>query len=209
VAVEGLARYPEESAAFDAAFARSRSAVPAVRSRVRWVDAFAVSARLPDNARDAFEDVLREDPDHPQSLYGRAMLCAEQGQSGRADALFDRAIAVKHDFVEARRFRPVLLAHGGNFAKASQNIDWCLAKEPKAGATLYAAACAAALAAEKATDPHAAREVADVAVTLLRHAFCHGYDQGKAGSDPDLSGIRRHAGFQALLAIGGSAEGKN
>ena len=66
---------------------------------------FAVSARLPDKALAAFDEVLARDPAHPQALYGRAMLLAQQGKDVEALAHLDRAVAASPGFVEARRCR--------------------------------------------------------------------------------------------------------
>ena len=62
-----------------------------------------MAARLPEKARAAFDDVLLQDPNHPQALYGRAMLAANRGRIDEAIAAFDRALAVNPGFNEARR----------------------------------------------------------------------------------------------------------
>ncbi len=200
VALEGLGRAGEADAAFTQAFAKAEGATPAVRQRIRWVYGFAVSGRLPKRARAAFEEVLREQPAHPQALYGRAMLLAEQGRREDAIAAFDQAIAVSPNFVEARRFRAVLLARAGRFDGAGQDINWCLEREPEEGATLYAAACIAARAAERyAADADASRQATEQALEFLRKALTRGYGRNKAADDPDLRGLRRCPEFRQLL----------
>ncbi len=200
VALERLGRPQEADAAFRLAFDRAATAAPEVRSRIGCAYGFAVSARLPDNARQAFDDILRHHPNHAQALYGRAMLLSDKGKQHEALTCFDRAIDANPSFVEARRFRAVLLARCGNLEAASQDMNWCLAKEPDAGVTLYAAACVAARAAEKAVDPAAAKLAADQAIAFLQKAFARGYGPDKAAKDPDLKGICNHPEFQLLLA---------
>src|SRR5262249_26039052 len=122
VALEGLKRHEEADAAFRLAFARAASAPAGVGARLSWGYGFAVSARLPAEAQEAFEAVLRQHPDHPQALYGRAMLLTEQGQEGQALRFCNRAISVSPNFVVARRSRAVLLARLGDFDGASRDI---------------------------------------------------------------------------------------
>src|SRR5207247_5625822 len=97
----------EADAAFQAAFDRATSVPPEVRTRLFWVYGFAVSQRLPDKARQAFGDVLRQHPDHPQALYGKAMLLVRDGQERSAIALFDKALAAFTIFNVVRRTRTV------------------------------------------------------------------------------------------------------
>ena len=68
---------------------RRPSGPPPARSgtRLLWTYGFAVSARLPAKAREAFEEVLRQDPRHPQALYGLAMLAMTEGRLDEAVAL--------------------------------------------------------------------------------------------------------------------------
>jgi serine/threonine protein kinase/Tfp pilus assembly protein PilF len=200
VALEGLRRHPEADAAFEAALARAPKGPNAEALRIRWVYGFAVSERLPERAGKAFDEVLSQQPRHPQALYGRAMLLARQGREREAVSLFDRALEEAPDFVEARRFRAVLSARLGHFDRASQDINACLEREPKAGATLYAAACVAAPAADTARAPADARQAAEQALAFLRQAFERGYGRDKAATDPDLKGARRHPEFGRLLA---------
>jgi tetratricopeptide (TPR) repeat protein len=199
VALEGLRRHDEADAAFTAAQGRAAAVPAAARLRLRWVYGFAVSGRLPAKARAAFEEVLAEQPRHPQALYGRAMLLADRGRLDEALAAFNHAVEAAPGFVEARRFRGVLLARQGNFEAASQDINWCLEREPDVGATLYAGACVAARAVERCADAAAAKQTADQAFVLLQRAFARGYGLDKAASDPDLAGVRRYPEFQRLL----------
>jgi tetratricopeptide (TPR) repeat protein len=192
--------------AADAAFARAFEQLPAapehVRVRLHWIYGFAISARLPDQAEKAFAEVLRQDPRHPQALYGMAMLRVEQGRESEAITLFTRALDVSPSFVEARRYRAILLARAGQLRRATEEMNGCLEREPDAGATLYAAACVAALAADKATDRGTAQQATEQALTFLKKAFVRGYGQDQAANDPDLKSLREHAPFQQLLNPG-------
>ncbi|MCI0464735.1 MAG: tetratricopeptide repeat protein, partial [Gemmataceae bacterium] len=196
VALEGLGRHPEADAAFAKAWERLPAAPDKVRGRLHWIYGFAVSARLPGRAEEAFDEVLRQDPRHPQALYGLAMLRVEQHQESEAIALFSRALEVSPSFVEARRYRAILFARSGRLRAATEDINGCLEREPEAGATFYAAACVAALAAAKATDPATATQATEQALAFLKKAFVRGYGRDKAANDPDLKGIRAHPQFQ-------------
>jgi serine/threonine protein kinase/tetratricopeptide (TPR) repeat protein len=200
VALEGLGRTREADEAFNTAFAQAQAGPPETRLRIRWVYGFAISARRPEQARAAFEDVLRQYPQHPQALYGRAMLLVAQGRELEALSDFDRAIEAAPSFVEARRFRAVLFARRGHFDDATRDMNWCLEKEPEAGATLYAAACVAARAVERSLDPSAAKQATEQALTFLQKAFARGYGRQQAAQDPDLAGIQKHPEFLRLLA---------
>jgi serine/threonine protein kinase/tetratricopeptide (TPR) repeat protein len=195
MALEALGRHPEADAAFQAALARAEGLPEPGRTRLRCSYAFAVAARAPASARQAFEDVLRQDPHHAQALYGLAMLAMTQEQPAAALSYFDRAIAAAPTFLEAWRYRAILLARVGRLERACQDINWCLEREPRSGATLYAAACVMARAAEQTTDPLAASQALD----LLQRAFAVGVGPDKAAADPDLAGFRTDPRFQELL----------
>jgi eukaryotic-like serine/threonine-protein kinase len=196
VALEGLGCHPEADAAFALAFTRAESASETDLARIRWVYGFAVSKRLPEKAAEVFNDVLQNEPRHPQALYGRAMLAVEQAQPEQAIRDFDRALEANPSFVDARRYRAILLARQGRFTPACQDINWCLEREPRGGPTLYAAACVLARAADQTLDPTAS----DKAVDLLEKAFARGYGRDQAAQDPDLAGIWNHPLFRHLLA---------
>jgi serine/threonine protein kinase/Flp pilus assembly protein TadD len=199
VALEGLGRPVEADAAFREAFARAGSVPEDVRTHLRWVYGFAVAARLPRQAEASFAEVLREHPEHPQALYGRAMLLVEQGQEAEALALFGRAVEADPAGVEARRARATLLARRGDFDGASRDINWCLDRDAGAGATLYAAACVAARAVEKTADVTASRQAAAQSLAFLRKAFAAGYGRDRAAHDPDLAGLQKDPEFRLLL----------
>ena len=179
-----MKRFADADAAF--ALARSRAAdLPAkARARILWAYGSAVLLRLPDRARQAFDEVLASDPAQPQALYGLGVLAVERGETTEAIARFDRAIAADPSFVDPRRGRAVLQARLGRWDLAGADINWCLEREPRRGVTLYAAACVSALAAAQ----HPA--VADQAIALLEKAFAENYGQDKANADPDLVGMR-------------------
>ena len=137
-----------------------------------------------------------EDPDNVQSLYGLAMLAMNTDESTRALEFFDRALTANPEFLEARRYRAILLARLGRLDQASQDINRCLEKEPSVGATLYAAACVASLATDQLADD---AQVSQQALDLLGRAVAHGASLEKAQTDPDLAGLRKHPKFQELI----------
>jgi tetratricopeptide (TPR) repeat protein len=202
IALEGLGRSEEADAAFTRAEERARSAPPEVRQRVRRAYGFAVAERLPGRARKAFQQVLDESPDDPEALYGRGMLHDRRGEQAEALRYFSRALEVAPGFEEARRCRAVVLARRGDFPAARLDINTCLDKEKPSGATYYAAACVAALHAERG-GPRAA-ESADEALRMLRAAFVRGYGLSVAGDDQDLKGIQDRPEFARLVAEGPS-----
>jgi serine/threonine protein kinase/tetratricopeptide (TPR) repeat protein len=199
VALEKLGKTGEADAAFHQALELADQASADAWIGVRCAYAFAVAGRLPGKAEEIFTEILRQRPDNPQALYGRAMLLVERGSEKAALGLFDRALDAAPDFLEARRFRAVLLARGGDFEAAAKDMNWCLAKGPGDGATLYAAACVAARAAEKASSGSPAQSAADQAIAFLRKALASGYGQTKIASDPDLGAIRHRPEMQSLL----------
>jgi serine/threonine protein kinase/Tfp pilus assembly protein PilF len=196
MALEALGRHTDADEAFRVAFARAGS-VPAPTSlRMRWAYGFAVARRLPEDARRAFNDVLRQDPSNARALYGRAMLAAGKDELTEALRFFDRAVQADPNFSEAWRYRAVLQARSGELGRATADINWCLEKEPRSGGTLYAAACVASLAAAQLFEP----PLQDQALDLLQKAFARGIKPGRAERDPDLAGIRDHPRFKQLLA---------
>jgi serine/threonine protein kinase/tetratricopeptide (TPR) repeat protein len=202
VALEGLKRHAEADRAFADGFARAKGATAETRVRLSWVYGFAVSRRLPARAKEAFEDVLRVQPQHPQALYGKAMLLVEDGREQEAIDCFTRALEGTPGFADARRYRAILLARAGRFAAALKDANDALEREPDSGPTLYAAACVAALMAEKSHDAVAAEQAAAQAVALLNHAFARGYGREQAAKDPDLKALRKNAAFVELLGGG-------
>ena len=193
VALEGLKRFADADAAFALARTRAARLPEKSRARILWAYGSAVLLRLPDRAREAFDEVLRFDPHQPRALYGLGVLAVERGDAAEAIAEFNQAIDADPTFVDPRRGRAVLYARLGRWDLASGDINWCLEREPRRGVTLYAAACVSALAAVQ----HPA--VADQAVKLLEKAFAENYGRDKAAADPDLASLRRDARFRTLL----------
>ena len=193
IALEALGRHAEADSAFQVAFSLAPHTDPA-HIRLIWTYGFAVASRLPRQAEEAFDDALRHDPHHPQALYGKAMLAMERGQLDIALRFFDRALEATPAFVEARRYRAVVLARQGAWERATRDINWCLDREPGSGETLYAAACVAARAAEASSTPDAV----DQAFGLLQRAISLGSGQ-RASEDPDLTGLRRDPRFRRLI----------
>jgi tetratricopeptide (TPR) repeat protein len=198
IAREGLGQARQADAAFEAAFARLEKAPASVRNQIRWTYGFAVATRLPDRARQAFDLVLKDNPNHPQALYGRGMLLVEQDQLEEALRYFDRAAQEAPNFVEPRRARAILWARRGSIEAAIQEINWCLDRERQSGSVLYGAACVSALAAGTVPDATAANKLADQALTLLQEALDRGYGRDKIAKDPDLSAIRNRPEFLLL-----------
>jgi eukaryotic-like serine/threonine-protein kinase len=193
IALESLGRHDEADRAFEEAF---RYATPdPARIRLSWTYGFAVSARLPAEARAAFDHVLKTEPNHPQALYGRAMLAMNRGDHKEALRFFDRALEANPGFYQARRYRAVLLARQQKWEPASRDINWCLEREPSSGETLYAAACVASLAGAYSQDPRSM----DQAIDLLRSARLLGSGQN-AQKDPDLSAARNDPRFLELMS---------
>jgi eukaryotic-like serine/threonine-protein kinase len=209
MACESLGHHAAADEAFAAALQRTPAASAGTQQRIRLGYAFAVAARLPQKAHELFASVLKEEPDQPQALYGQGMLLVSQPALGeldldtgtrleRAVQLFERALAAQPGFAEARRFRAVLQARRGQWAAAFRDIEQCLSATPEDGATLYAAACVAALAAadEGTGERHAAQ-----AIRCLEKALNHGYGHDKFVLDPDLAGVRHRPEFARLMAL--------
>jgi tetratricopeptide (TPR) repeat protein len=198
-ALEALGRHAEADAAFATAFAAYATLAEPLRNQLSCAYGFAVCARLPDEAEHAFRAVPPRDPKYADALYGRGLLAVNRARPEEAVQLFAEALAVRPGFEEAHRYRAVLLARLGRIPEAVTDINAALRAAPKSGATLYAAACVTALAAQQADAPLAARQAADEALGFLRRALEHGYGQ-RAADDPDLAGLRGHPEFQRLTA---------
>jgi tetratricopeptide (TPR) repeat protein len=198
VSLESLGRHGEADDAFAAAESRASALPPEVRARLRWNYGFAVSSRMPEKAREAFEAVLQENPDHPQALYGCGMLLERRDRQDEALILYTRALDVAPAFVEARRSRAVVQARRGNLVAAQRDINESLERDHHSGTTLYTAACVAALIAHQKKGSEA-RQAATQAIQLLGQAFEQGYGADRAAEDPDLEGIRDNPRFRRLL----------
>jgi len=201
MALESLGRHAEADAAFRRAEALAATDPPAVRTRIDWTYAFAVSGRLPGEAKRAFGRVLAAEPANPQAHYGLAMMAATRGETDEAIGHLGRAASADPNFMPARRYRAVLLARRRLWDQAGREINGCLEREPGSGATLYAAACVAALAAEATGD----RAAGGQALDLLTKAAACGPLPASAADDPDLASLRPLPGFRRLTAPGGTA----
>jgi tetratricopeptide (TPR) repeat protein len=195
IALEGMGRHVEADTAFREAFSLVSPGDPA-GVRLGWTYGFAVASRVPAEAEKAFDRVLRQDPSHPQALYGKAMLAMTRGRLHLALRFFDTALGAAPAFIDARRYRAVVLARQGEWDRATRDINWCLDRDPASGETLYAAACVAAHAAGASQGADAV----DRAIELLSRAIAQGSGQ-RAALDPDLAPLRRDPRFGRLVRI--------
>jgi serine/threonine protein kinase/tetratricopeptide (TPR) repeat protein len=206
-ALEALGRPEESDAAWARAFARSEQdhgdGGASRRRALRLQYGFAVWQRLPSKAWEAFAQVLHQEPENKQALYGQALLARVREDFDTALERLNRAIEQDHDFIDALRARAILLARQGRFAEAEQDVNPCLKKEPTGGPTLYAAACVSAWLTQQWTkEGKSSVEVesaAQQALYFLKQSFRCGYGRDHAAQDPDLVGIRHHPQFRELL----------
>ncbi len=196
-ALERLERPAQADREFAAVTERAVIEPPKLRHRLMFVYGFAVAYRLPRRAREAFEEVLRDDPTNAHALYGCAMLLDRKGQAREALTYFNRALEADPTLEIARRFRAILLARQGQFQVAYQEINSCLGRDQVPAATQYAAACVAALRAR--AEPRSAAHFTQEALRLLEQAFARGYGIDTASTDRDLDGIRKEPAFRDLL----------
>ncbi len=196
MALEGLGRSQEADESFQAAMAQADSLSASARLRLIWTYGFAIADHRPAKAQEMFEAVLRRDSRQPQALYGLAMLAMSQGRNEAALRLFDRALEANPGLVEVRRYRAVLRARTGDWARAGEDINRCLERDSTDGSTLYVAACVASLASRTLSSVKAA----DQAIELLEKAVARGVDPAKAATDPDLAALQAHPRFRRLLA---------
>jgi tetratricopeptide (TPR) repeat protein len=195
MALEGLGRHDEADAAFGQSLAGPVPLTLPDRTSLLWTYGFAVAGRRPEAAVKAFDAVLGQDAAHPQALYGRAMLAANQGQLAEAIRFFDRALSAQPGFTAARRYRAVLLARRGEHQRADEDVVQSLKEDSAGPLTLYAAACVFALQSEHRRDGR----LAEKALLLLQQAAGRGADVSKAKDDPDLACLRLRPEFVELL----------
>jgi serine/threonine protein kinase/tetratricopeptide (TPR) repeat protein len=193
VALEALGKAEGADVAFASAWKRDPNHVESLLAY-----GFAISARRPEDAQQAFVRVLDQEPRNARAWYGRGLLLARRDRrSPNALACFSLALQADTGFVAARCGRANVLAHRGEWEQARQDIEWCLGGHPS-GSTWYAAACVYALMSQGYRGD-LGQTLADHAVQLLRLAFEHGYGQDHAGQDGDLDGLRNNPKFQQLL----------
>jgi len=197
-ALEALSRFAESKTAITMALAKADANPDQTKlgedpaaNRIRWTYAFSIAVRKPERARELFDEVLARNAEHPQALYGRALLLATADQNEEALPFFNRALTADPKFTHARRFRAVVLARCGKYAEALKDVNVCLEAEPTSGPTLYAAACVASHIAAATPDPLAAKEAVDQSLDFLKRAFDQNYGPGRVDSDPDLAFVRR------------------
>jgi serine/threonine protein kinase/tetratricopeptide (TPR) repeat protein len=188
MALEGVGRHADADTTFAAALSSVGHLNSAERLPILWAYGFSVSSRLPEEARRAFQQVLAEQSDNQQALYGMAMLAMNDGENDVALEYFHRALEANPNFTDALRYRAILWARLGQFDRAGRDINLCLEREPTVAATLYAAACVASRMTERTADPLIATQALD----LLQRAIDAGTDRSVAQTDPDLEAIRKH-----------------
>jgi tetratricopeptide (TPR) repeat protein len=192
VALEGLGRADEADEAFEAALEGIVLAPPRVRTLLRCRYGVAITPREPGRAARAFEAALKDDPENAAALYGLGAVLVLRGEAEAGLARFDQAIEAQPDFLEARRFRAVVLARKRRGEAALRDVNYCLGREPDGGMTLYSAACVVALLGR---DDDAAKQ----ALEFLRRAFAQGYGRDKAAADDDLASLRGRQEFRELV----------
>src|SRR5262249_33883163 len=149
-----------------------------VATRVGY--AFVLSQRHPKEAWEMFREVLQEEPDNANALYGCGMLVEhERPDAQEAVQWFTRALKARPQVLEARLARALVLARQGHGAHVTEEIDLCVSQDPTGGRTLYGAACFYALLAAKSDAPWKTAWT-DMALQLLREAFQRRYGQEKA-----------------------------
>jgi tetratricopeptide (TPR) repeat protein len=194
VALEGLGRGDDADVAFATALAAAEAAPAPVRKDLLCRYGLAVTRRLPDRAAGAFARVLRDEPDDAGALYGLGVVHVLRGEAEAGLTGFDRAIEARPDFLEARRFRAVVLARKGQAEPALRDVNFCLSREPANGMTLYAAASVTALLGRGDED------MSRQALEFLRRAFAQGYGRDRAAADDDLANLRGRRDFRDLMA---------
>lgn len=198
-ALEGLKRHTEADKTFAQAQKMLKDVSPEMKTKCLLTYAFAIWGRLPQKAKETFDVILSWESHQPQALYGLAMILATEEQAEESIGCLDQAILASPNFVEARRHRAIQLSRLGEIQRASQDINWCLEKEPTGGATLYATACVAARAAENLSDETQRSQVIASALDWLKKAFEQGYGKDRAAQDPDLAILRQHPEFLKLV----------
>ncbi len=193
IALEALGRHAEADSAFQVAFSLAPHTDPA-HIRLIWTYGFAVASRLPDRPKRLLTTCFAMILIIPRPSMAKRCWRWNRGHLDIALRFFDRALEATPAFVEARRYRAVVLARQGAWERATRDINWCLDREPGSGETLYAAACVAARAAEASPTPDAV----DQAFDLLQRAISLGSGQ-RASEDPDLTGLRRDPRFRRLI----------
>jgi tetratricopeptide (TPR) repeat protein len=133
------------------------------------------------------------------------MIAMTQDHPTEALRFLDRALEANPDFLEARQYRALLMARLGQAEPARREVNRCLGRDPRSGATLYVAACVASQASKSLADPRAAEQALD----LLEKARLQGADITKAAADPDLEPLRAHPRFNQLLAAAPRTDSKN
>jgi serine/threonine protein kinase/tetratricopeptide (TPR) repeat protein len=192
-ALEGLGRAADADAAFAAALDLIADAPAKARTLLRCRYALAVTPRHPDRAARAFLDVIRAEPENATALYGLGAVLVRGGEADAGLARLDQAIEAEPEFLEARRFRAVVLARKQREDEALRDINFCLKKESEGGMTLYAAACVMALL-RPGNDGMAGQ-----ALKFLRNALDQGYGRDRAADDEDLRSLRGRQEFRDLL----------
>ncbi len=196
MAYEGLGRHADADQLFDRALQPSQGTEPLTLQRLTWTYAFAVSHRAPEVAERAFDDVLKQDRQQREALYGKGMLRMQAGQLRDAVTWFDAAINADANFIEPLRYRAISLARLGDLEQAVADANLCISKESNHPDSLYVAACVAAISARRLKS----EDLSKNALTLLQRAITCGTPHDRAADDPDFSYLKGDADFQKIVA---------
>ena len=193
IALEALGRDAEADSAFQVAFALAPHNDPA-HVRLLWTYGFAVASRLPSEATEAFDDVLRHDPHHPQALYGKAMQAMDRGRLDDALRFFDHALEATPAFVAARRYRAVVLARQGAGIVPRAISTGASTASPGPGKHSMRPPASPPGRRKHSPPPVPWTEPFE----LLQRALSLGSGQ-RASEDPDLTGLRSDPRFRRLI----------
>ncbi len=93
-------------------------------------------AKLFNEAEQSYLQVLKEQPQHPEALYGLGMLCQQVGKPQVAEKLFCQAVSVQPDLLKAWFSLGNLRQAQGRFSEAESAYQQAITLEPEV-APLY------------------------------------------------------------------------
>jgi serine/threonine-protein kinase len=162
------------------------------------------------------QELTAKDPENTEvrwllalAHYRLATVALRRDDASAARQAYQEALKLREGLVKAQPSNQpwqnaymVSLARRGQHARAAEIAARVAQQSPKNGAILIEVACCYAQCSAAATDDPALREAyARRAVEALRQAIEPDFkDVVALETEPDLEPIRRHAGFQAVLA---------